>query len=194
MQPRVALYTFGIFIRPYADPVNDSFHTRNDANLAAAEASAGFIARSGYDGDPGPLSWGQHAYPRFYTGSDAHSPSTLSLWRDLESPMAYTYHGIHAEALSRGGEWFAKPILPPTPHRAAKPAWPPYVLWWVAQDHVPDWREACARLEHLHDHGATPRAFDWKTPFGAGGAPCSIDRTRVTLLAEANRSDPQTSV
>ena len=57
MQPRVALYTFGIFTRPYADPANDSFHVRNEANLAAVEASAGFIARSGYDGDPGPASW-----------------------------------------------------------------------------------------------------------------------------------------
>jgi hypothetical protein len=184
MQPRIALYTFGIFAKPYADPANDSFHVRNEANLAAVEASAGFIARSGYDGDPGPPSWGPHSYPRFYTGSDAHSPSTLSLWTDLEAPMAYTYHGIHAEALSHGRDWFAKPILPP-----AKPAWPPYVLWWVAADHVPDWREACDRLEHLHDHGASAQAFDWKTPFDASGASYSIDRESVRHKAEMNRAD-----
>lgn len=188
MQPRIALYTFGIFARPSADPANDGFHARNDANLAAAEASAGFIARSGYDGDPGPASWGAHCYPRFYTGTDAHSPSTLSLWRDLEAPFAFTYHGLHAEALSHGRDWFAKPILPPTLHRAAKPAWPPYVLWWVAQDHVPNWREAVERLEHLHDHGATAHAFDWKTPFDADGAPCSIDRARIKLIAERNKA------
>lgn len=182
MQPRVALYTFGIFTRPYADPANDSFHARNETNLAAVEASAGFIARSGYDGDPGPLSWGPHSYPRFYTGSDAHSPSTLSLWTDLEAPMAYTYHGIHAEALSHGREWFTKPVLPD-----GRTAWPPYVLWWVAADHVPDWREAVARLEHLHDHSASAQAFDWKTPFDAAGAPYRIDRESVRHRAELNR-------
>jgi hypothetical protein len=185
MQPRIALYTFGIFSKPSADPANDGFHARNDANLAAAEAAAGFIARSGYDGDPGPASWGPHAYPRFYTG-EGHSPSTLSLWCDLESPMAFTYSGIHAEALSHGRDWFAKPILPP-----ARPAWPPYVLWWVAHDHVPDWREAVERLEHLHDHGASPRAFDWKTPFDADGASCGIDRARVKAQAGRNRADRQ---
>ncbi|MEK9970046.1 MAG: DUF3291 domain-containing protein [Ferrovibrio sp.] len=183
MQPRIALYTFGIFARPYADPVNDSFHVLNEANLAAAKASDGFIARSGYDGDPGPASWGAHAYPRFYTGSDAHSPSTLSLWRDLESPMAFAYHGIHAAALSRGRDWFSKPAT-----ATGKPAWPPYALWWVAADHTPDWREAADRLEHLHDHGASARAFDWKTPFDAGGAPCSIDRALVKACAERNRT------
>lgn len=179
---RIALYTFRIFAKPSADPANDGFHARNDANLAAAEASAGFIARSGYDGDPGPASWGAHCYPRFYTGTDAHSPSTLSLWRDLEAPFAFTYHGLHAEALSHGRDWFAKPILPP-----AKPAWPPYVLWWVDGDHVPDWREAVERLEHLHDYGPSPRGFDWKTPFDAAGAPCSIDHDSVRRYANLNQ-------
>lgn len=185
---RLALYTFGIFRRPSADPVNDGFHARNDANLAAVEQSEGFIARSGYDGDPGPASWGAHRYPRFHTGSDPHSPSTLSLWRSLEAPMAYTYGGIHAEALSHGREWFLKPSLPPL-----KPAWPPYVLWWVAAGHVPDWQEAVARHEHLHDHGASPIAFDWKTPFDADGRPVEIDRTEVRRLTGINLARQQTA-
>lgn len=178
---RLALYTFGIFRKPSADPANDGFHARNDVNLVAVEQAEGFIARSGYDGDPGPASWGIHAYPRFYTGADAHSPSTLSLWTDLESPFAFTYHGIHAEALAHGREWFLKPNLPPE-----KPAWPPYVLWWVAADHVPDWREAVARLEHLHDHGASPLAFDWHTPFDASGVPTVVDRQTVRRAATLN--------
>lgn len=184
LPPRIALYTFGIFIKPSADPANTSFHARNDANLLAAEAAAGFIARSGYDGDPGPLSWGAHCYPRFYTQhSDAHSPSTLSLWTDLESPFAYAYHGLHAEALSHGRDWFLKPIQPP-----AKPAWPPYVLWWVAADEQPDWRAAVTRLEHLHDHGPSAFAFSWATPFDAAGQPTAIDRNRVRDLASRNRT------
>jgi hypothetical protein len=182
MPSRVALYTFGIFSRPSADPANDGFHARNDANLAAAAAADGFIARSGYDGDPGPASWGVHVYPRFYTGSDPHTPSTLSLWTDLESPMAFTYHGIHAEALSRGRDWFAKPILPP-----AKPAWPPYVLWWIEAGAIPDWREAVACHEHLHDHGASPQAFDWHSPFDARGNACTIDLSLVRRKVDLNK-------
>lgn len=179
---RLALYTFGIFRKPSADPVNDSFHARNDINLTAVEMAEGFIARSGYDGDPGPASWGSHAYPRFYTGSDPHSPSTLSLWTDLESPMAFTYGGIHAEALARGREWFLKPN--PYPQ---KPAWPPYVLWWVDADHVPDWQEAVARHEYLHDHGACAHAFDWHSPFDDHDRPTTIDRDLVRLKSQINK-------
>ncbi|MEL3891840.1 DUF3291 domain-containing protein [Ferrovibrio sp. MS7] len=179
--PRLALYTFGIFIRPSADPANDGFHARNDINLAAAECSEGFIARSGYDGDPGPASWGPHRYPRFYSG-EGHSPSTLSLWRDLNAPYAYAYSGIHAEALSRGRDWFQRPLAPPL-----KPAWPPYVLWWVAPGHVPDWQEAVERHEYLHDHGASAHAFDWKTPFDAEGRPASLDRDALRRLTAINR-------
>jgi hypothetical protein len=183
IRSRIALYTFGIFIKPSADPANAGFHARNDANLAAAEAAAGFIARSGYDGDPGPASWGAHGYPRFYTQhGDAHSPSTLSLWTDLEAPFAFTYHGLHAEALSHGRDWFLRPNPPPQ-----KPAWPPYALWWVTPDHVPDWQEAVTRLEHLHDHGPSSRAFSWQTPFDAAGRAATVDRERVRSYAEANR-------
>jgi len=179
MPPRLALYTFGIFRLPSADPANAGFHARNAPNLAAAEQAAGFIARSGYDGDPGPASWGAHAYPRFYRGGDAHSPSTLSLWDSLEAPMAFTYHGIHAEALAHGRDWFLKPA-------GSSEGWPPYVLWWVAGDHVPDWREAVDRHEWLRDHGPSSRAFDWPTPFDAEGNPAMIDRGRLRAIAARN--------
>ena len=116
-----------------------------------------------------------------YTFGILRKPSALSLWDSLEAPMAFTYHGVHAEALALGRDWFLKPVPPP-----AKPAWPPYVLWWVAGDHVPDWREAVARHEYLHDHGASVHAFDWQTPFDAAGHPAVIDRQQVRALAARN--------
>ena len=89
----VALYTFGVFRAPANDPANQGFHSRNDRNLQAVEAAEGFVARSGYDGDPGPESWGVQVFPRFYVErGDGWSPATLSLWRDLESPMAFALH------------------------------------------------------------------------------------------------------
>lgn len=174
---RVALYTFGIFSEPAMSPANQGFHDRNDLNLAAVEQSEGFIARSGYAGDPGPDSWGLQVYPRFYVErGDGWSPSTLSLWSDLESPLAFTYAGIHAEALKPAREWFELRC------------WPGYVLWWVADSHVPQWDEAIIRHEHLHDHGASPFAFTFKESFDPSGQGVMISREsmkeKIRLNAE----------
>ncbi|MGF7009073.1 DUF3291 domain-containing protein [Aminobacter sp. BE322] len=171
----LALYTFGVLRTPAADPQNQGFHDRNDINFAAAEASQGFVARSGYEDEPGPASWGKQVFPRFYLErGDEWSPSTLSLWKDLASPMAYSYAGIHAEARRHGREWFIKP------------EWPLYALWWADDDHTPTWAEAIARHEHLHDHGAQPFAFDFKKPFDQAGLPTTIDRERFRHYVQLN--------
>ena len=172
---RLALYTFGIFREPAEHPANAGFHARNDAALLQAEQSAGFIARSGYDGDPGPESWGLQVYPRFYLErGDGWSPSTLSLWTEPEAIVAFLYAGIHGEAYRHGREWFLKP------------QWPPYVLWWVGPDHRPDWAEGVARHEYLHDHGVSARAFSFTEAYAADGHPTAIDRARVAALRETN--------
>jgi len=156
-------------------PSNDGFHARNDGVLAAIDRAAGLIARSGYMGDPGPRPWGQEVYPRFYVErGDGWSPATLSLWQDLESPMAAAYAGVHAEALAHGREWFQKP------------QWPPYVCWWVDRLHRPNWAEAVQRHEQLHDDGPSPQAFNFKQPFDAEGRETTIDRDRVKALARQN--------
>lgn len=177
---RLALFTFGVFREPADSPVNQTFRDRNDPILAAAELSAGFIARAGYDDEPGSELWGEQVYPRFYVErGDGWTPATLSLWRDLESAMAFSYAGLHAVALSLGRAWFAKGD------------WPPYALWWVPEDHRPEWAEAAARHEFLHDEiqagrGPSAKAFTFKQPFDADGNPVRIDRERVKQLAEQN--------
>lgn len=176
MNHRLALYTFGVFIEPTDHPVNDGFTRRNDPILAAVEQAAGFVARSGYADDPGPDSWGQEVYPEFYVErGDGWSPATLSLWTDIESAMAFSYFGLHAEALSHGREWFFKP------------QWPPYAAWWVADGHVPDWTEAVRRHGLLHRLGSTAKAFNFKRPFGAAGRPVELDRREINRLAALNR-------
>jgi Domain of unknown function (DUF3291) len=175
MQKRLALYTFGMFRAPADSPANQGFRGRNDLNLQNVDVSDGFIARSGYLGDPGPESWGTQVYPRFYVErGDGWSPSTLSLWADLESPMAYTYGGLHAEALRHGREWFVQP------------EWPPLVFWWVDHDHVPTWQEAVERHEFLYDNGPTPSAFHFKTAFDSNGRPLVIDREVVRQKMQMN--------
>jgi hypothetical protein len=171
----LALYNFSMFRLPSEHPANQGFHDRNDRNFLIAEGSDGFVARSGYDDEPGPESWGEQVYPRFHVDNgDGWSPSTLSLWRDLASPMAFSYGGFHAETMRHGREWF--------PHQD----WPPYVLWWVEAGRRPDWHEGVERLEHLHDHGPNAFAFDFKKPFDAQGRPVEIDRALVKHKMKLN--------
>ena len=173
----LALYTFGQFIKPSDHPANQGFHERNDINLAAVDRAVGLIARSGYEGDPGPDCWGTQVYPRFTDDphGDGWAPSTLSLWQDIESVWAYTYSGIHAEALARGRDWFRKGD------------WPPLVMWWT--EHRPDWAEAVLRHEYLHDHGPSAFAFGFRNPFDPSSQPYTVDRDHVRRLAAKNAGD-----
>lgn len=168
----VALYTFGIFEKPAEDPANRDFHLLDDQILALVDSAPGLIGRSGYDIDGNPKSWGTQVFPRFYEEKgDGWSPSTLSLWIDMESAMAFSYFGLHAVALKRGKDWMIRP------------QWPPYVLWWPYEDHRPDWQEAVERHEFLHDHGPTANAFDFKNAFDTDGNPITVDAQKVKAIA-----------
>ena len=172
IQYNLALYTFGIFKKPAGDAANEGFHIRSDPLLKLVDSTHGMIARSGYDGEPGPVSWGIQVYPRFYVEQgDRYSPSTLSVWRDLESVFAFVYFGLHAEALAHGREWFKKP------------EWPPYVFWWINAGERPTWADVVKRHEYLHDHGPSAFAFNFKNAFDAEGKSLELDRARAKLIA-----------
>lgn len=164
----LALYNFGLFKKPETDAGNDGFHLRNGPILRLVDSSPGLIARSGYDSEPGPASWGIQVFPRFYVEQgDGWSPSTLSVWSDLESVFAFSYFGLHAEALAHGREWFQKP------------QWPTYVLWWVKSEEKIIWADAVKRHEHLHDHAPSPYAFNFKNAYDASGNRCAVDHVKV---------------
>ncbi|MFZ1815385.1 MAG: DUF3291 domain-containing protein [Rhizobiaceae bacterium] len=174
----LALYTFGLFLKPSADPANDGFHTLNDRVLERVDRASGLIARSGYDGEAGPDSWGIQQFPVHYVETgDGCAPSTLSLWKDVESAMAFSYFGLHKEALKQGRLW------------NVKPSWPPYAVWWVEAGHRPDWAEAVARHAELERHGPAPAVFDFKTVFSPDGQAIVPDRERMKRIAEANMTD-----
>lgn len=88
--------------------------------------------------------------------------------------MAFSYNGVHADALKHARHW------------NSRQSWPPLVLWWKPAGRRPDWAEAVERLEHLDDNGPTPRAFTFKQPFGPDGEPAVIDRARVREIAARN--------
>jgi Domain of unknown function (DUF3291) len=169
MRMPLALYTFGMFLKPDEDPANDGFHALNDPILDMVDRATGLIARSGYEDNPGPATWGPQVYPRFYhERGDGWSPSTLSLWTNLEALFSFTYFGLHAVAFKRGRAWFEKP------------RWPPLVMWWHRDEGYPTWAEGVRRHEHLHDHGPTPIAFHFKQPFDENGVATKLDKTRIS--------------
>ena len=88
--------------------------------------------------------------------------------------MAFSYAGVHAEALKNARNW------------NTKNDWPPLVLWWIEVGFRPDWERATERLEWLNDHGPSPRAFTFKQAYAPDGEPLEIDRVRVKALIEAN--------
>lgn len=170
---RVAFTTFAILKQPYGNPEVQEFDDRTPDVFAEAEKSPGFIARakevsgselSNFERDWG--AWGEFCVPRFYkfgrdTSTDQRA-STISLWQDLPSVFNFVYSGLHLEAFKRRTQWFLKP------------EWPTYAIWWVADDRVPQWQEACQKLEQLHDEGASPSVFDFKTAFDQYGKPFDV--------------------
>ncbi|OCW58311.1 DUF3291 domain-containing protein [Hoeflea olei] len=173
----LAMYNFGLHVADYNAPEVRGFLLREPLNFQAAERAAGFVGRSGYAGESGPESWGVQVFPRFIEGSGRESgPSSLSLWEDIESLMAFSYSGVHAEALKNARNW------------NTRNDWPPLVLWWVEAGHRPNWAEGAAKLERLHDLGPGPEAFTFKQAFGRAGESHAIDRARVKALAESNRA------
>lgn len=165
---RVAFTTFAVLKQPYGHPEVQEFDDRTPDVFKEAEGSPGFIARakeisgselSNFERNWGP--WGVFCVPRFYTlGRDTNTDqraSTISLWKDLPSVFNFVYAGLHLEAFRRRTQWFMKP------------EWPTYAIWWVNDNHVPQWQEACQKLEQLHDEGASPSVFDFKNPFDEHG-------------------------
>lgn len=175
MSKHVAIYNFGLHVAPYDSPEVEGFRLREFANFEAAARAQGYVGRSGYGDEPGVPSWGRQVFPRFIEGSGfLTAPSSLSLWTDIESLMAFSYSGVHAEALKGARNW------------NVKQRWPSAVLWWVDAGCVPEWKDGVEKLEQLHDHGASASAFSFKQPYAADGLSMTIDRERIRHFAEQN--------
>jgi hypothetical protein len=172
------MYNFGLHVAAADAPEVQGFVRREPLNFAAAEKAQGFVGRSGYRGTPGPRSWGVMAYPRFLKGSGFDSgPSSLSLWHDIESLMAFAYAGVHAEAIEKC-----------TQLEPERNDWPPLVLWWVEAGRRPDWQAGSRQGSNgcmIMVPG--PGAFTFKEAYRPDGEPYwRLIASRVKALVEAN--------
>ncbi len=77
----------------------------------------------------------------------------MSLWQDLSALRDYVYRSAHLDLLRQRKQWFESMREVIT------------ALWWVPAGHVPDTREAWARLTHLRAHGPGPHAFSFARPY-----------------------------
>jgi len=163
--PHVAFYTFGILHEAGGHPQVQGFRDRVPGVYEEAGRSLGYITHR-----TGPPGGGYALGPRFFDPIYENglplffAPQTLSLWADLDAVFAFSYRHAHAEALRLRREWFKKLDCPT------------YVAWWATDGYLPEWPEAWARLEHVHDNGSTAHAFSFITPYDAEGKPIHMMR------------------
>ena len=164
--PRLAFYTFGILKESIGHPMVQGFLDAAPDVFGEAENAPGYITRAirpdltkPYFGQNfGPF--GDFAAPRFHLAAkdwQSRVAATLSLWSDIAPVHRFAYGGLHKEALARRTQWIVKP------------EYPAFAMWWVGDNETPTWQDASDRLEYLHDHGPSPRAFKFSSAFDAQG-------------------------
>ena len=172
---RIAFMTFGLLYEARTHSRSKGFIDRMPAVYEAAERSEGFIGRPHRNSDTVLPGWTELVCPSFLPGElHPNIARTLTLWRSLESVFAFAYAGLHGEALALRAEWFRKPEFPS------------YVIWWVADNHVPTFIESTARLEQLYAKGPERDAFNFRRSFDSGGHPTPLDRVRAQEIVARN--------
>ena len=147
----LAQANIGRFRAPLDDPIMEGFRTQLDPINALADRSPGFVWRlQTEDGNATAI--------RPYAGDDLMAIN-MSVWESLESLQQFVYKSRHVETLRGRKRWFEQaegPIL---------------VLWWIPAGRIPTVAEAQERLQYLKEHGPTPHAFTFRTPFPAPDEP-----------------------
>jgi hypothetical protein len=146
----LAQVNIGRFRAPIDSSIMEGFRTQLDPINALADASPGFVWRlQTEDGNATAI--------RPYENDDLMAIN-MSVWESLESLQHFVYKSAHVGTLRGRKQWF-EPIEGPI-----------LALWWIPVGHIPTIAEARERLRHLEEHGPTPHAFTFRTPFPAPDA------------------------
>ena len=144
---------------PIDDPIMEGFRSQLDSINALADRAPGFVWRlQTADGNATAIRPYAH---------DVLMAINMSVWESLEALQQYVYRSAHVGPLRDRKRWFEPldgPIL---------------ALWWVPTGHLPTVDEATERLAHLAQHGPSPAAFTFRSPFprpdAESGAPSALD-------------------
>lgn len=129
-------------LAPLTDPQLAYFVENLDRINTLAESSPGFIWRLKDDDINDATTFVLSSFPGAIVN--------MSVWDSADALKTFVYETAHLEFLQRKKEWFHKMSVV---HQA---------LWFVEADHRPTLEEADARLVHLHKHGETDHAFNFK--------------------------------
>jgi heme-degrading monooxygenase HmoA len=146
----LAQLNIGLPVGPLDGPELAAFMANLDPVNALADAAPGFVWRlQTEDGDATAI--------RPY--DDDRLIVNMSVWTSVEALAAFVFSGEHRAIMKRRREFFV-------PMREAF-----QVLWWIPEGTPPTVTEAQERLTHLREHGPTPHAFTFRTPFPAPDGP-----------------------
>jgi len=140
---------------PLDDPIMAGFKSQLDPVNALADATPGFVWRLQTE------SGNAMAIRPF---EDERMAINMSVWESLGALQAFVYRSAHVAPLRDRKQWFEPmegPIL---------------ALWWVPAGHIPSVEEAKERLRHLKEHGPSPHAFTFRTPFASPDADAGMVR------------------
>ena len=160
----LAQVNIGRMRAPIDDPIMEGFRSQLDPVNALADRTPGFVWRlQTADGNATAI--------RPYTDDDLMAIN-MSVWESLEALQQYVYKSAHIGPLRDRKQWFAPmegPIL---------------ALWWVPMGHIPTVDEAKGRLAHLKQHGPSPEAFTFRSPFPPPDADSSTASTLDAAFCE----------
>ena len=137
----LAQLNLGLFKESLDHPDMAPFVAGLDRINEMAELSPGFVWRlKDEDGN-------SSSFVEVPGAVDPLTASNLTVWEDLESLWNFVYKTDHVAYLRRRAEWFRHSDKPLT------------VAWWTPAGTLPTIHEACRRLEHFQDHGASDIGF-----------------------------------
>lgn len=84
---------------------------------------------------------------------DPNTIVNMSVWASVDALKDFMFRTHHRDVMRRKKEWFRQ-----VPEDT-------YVLWWIADDHMPTVQEGIERLMYLREHGDSPHAFTFKTNY-----------------------------
>ena len=128
---------------PIDHPSIAGFTDNLDKINAIAEHSPGFIWRLKDDASNNATAFNPY--------NDELVIINISVWKDMESLKGFVYHTEHVQFFMRRKEWFESMN---EAHMA---------FWFVDEENMPDAIEGKKRLDHLHQHGSSDYAFDFKS-------------------------------
>jgi hypothetical protein len=124
----------------WEDPCTADFFGKLGRITTVAERTQGFVWRLKDESNNAT------AIP--WPGADAMAVN-MSVWESIEALEKFVWQTIHAKVYARKQEFFERSNGPT------------FVMWWIAEYHLPRLAEAKAHLEHFAAHGSSEHAFGW---------------------------------